>query len=53
MAFADIQDVRLAGDANSYCGSGMARCPVKDFVPSAYVAGGRLALLADVATTAG
>ena len=39
MAFADIQDVRLAADADSYCGSGMARCPVKDPVLCAYVAG--------------
>jgi hypothetical protein len=40
MAFADVQDVRLAADANSYCRSGMAGCLVKDPVLSAYIASG-------------
>jgi hypothetical protein len=40
MAFADIQDVRLVADANSYRGRGMARRPVKDAVHGAYVAYG-------------
>ena len=37
---ADIENVRLAADANPGCGDGMARCAVEDSVASAHVAGG-------------
>jgi hypothetical protein len=37
---ANIKNVRLAADANSDCGGGMARRPVEDAVSSAHVAGG-------------
>lgn len=39
MAFTDIQNVRLAADADSYRGGSMACRPVKDPVLHAYVAG--------------
>jgi hypothetical protein len=38
--FANIENVRLAADANSDCGGGMAGRPVEDPVSSAYVADG-------------
>jgi len=37
---ANIKSVRLAADANSDCGGGMARRPVEDAISSAHVAGG-------------
>jgi len=38
--FADIQNVRFAADANSYCGGRVARRPVKDRILPAHVADG-------------